>query len=60
MAHKLVHIRSSNGNVLKINIEEYYSTDNTIFVWPCALLLSSYLASSVPCEGKVFLEIGSG
>lgn len=60
MAHKIVHIQSSDGIVLKINIEEYYSTDNTIFIWPCALLLSSYLASCVDCEGKVFLEIGSG
>jgi len=54
-------VQSTSGRVLVPFIAEYFSEDETVYTWPCALAMASYLlAYSNVVEGKVVLELGSG
>ena len=60
---KFVHIETASGWRDQFTIIEHYSSDNNIFLWPCALLLSAYLASVPDLIGDhsvVIVELGSG
>jgi predicted nicotinamide N-methyase len=54
-------IQNSLGEAVEPIIAEYFSSDETVFTWPCALAMSAYLMSNPgTVKEKVVLELGSG
>lgn len=54
-------LKNTAGRVLEPIIAEYFSSDETVFTWPCSLALSVYLLCNPQLiEGKIVLELGSG
>jgi predicted nicotinamide N-methyase len=56
---KIYNVESADGSQLNAYVREFV-TSESIFTWPCAILLASFLSASKVAEGKVVLELGSG
>ena len=60
---KNIDFCASNGLALTVRVSEYYSASRcSMFTWPCALVLSAFIASW-PKENiidKSFIELGAG
>jgi predicted nicotinamide N-methyase len=54
-------IETLDGVLLEPYIREFFTSDSqTLFTWPSAILLASYIASSNVTNGLSTLELGAG
>jgi predicted nicotinamide N-methyase len=58
---KIYNVESADGSQLSAYVREFVTSESqTIFTWPCAILLASFLSASKVAEGKVVVELGAG
>ena len=57
---KVYNFESSEGR-LSAYVREFVTSEaQTLFTWPCAILLASFLSACNVAQGKVVLELGAG
>ena len=58
---KVYNFESADGRQLNAYVREFVTSESqTIFTWPCAIILASFLSACKVAEGKVVMELGSG
>ena len=60
LRRKTYRLERSDGNVLVAKVVEVLDKDLCIFVYPCALVLSAYLATTQFVNNTKVVELGAG
>jgi predicted nicotinamide N-methyase len=61
ITEKTYCFENSNGHKISAYIREFFTVESqTVFTWPCAILLASFISSADVVRGHSVVELGAG